>query len=101
MPVKPERPISRAEISDVALSKVANLHPGSETNATAQEETVQSHNRRSMTVTEAAIVLGISRALAYQLVARNELPSIRLGRRIIIPRRAVDAMLGDTEAPSA
>jgi excisionase family DNA binding protein len=62
---------------------------------------MQLQNRRSMTVTEAAAALGISRALAYQLVARKELPSIRLGRRIIIPRSTVDAMLGDSATPSA
>jgi excisionase family DNA binding protein len=46
-----------------------------------------------MTVTEAAAHLGISRALAYDLVRRRELPAIHLGRRIIVPRHAIDAML--------
>ena len=50
-------------------------------------------DRRAMTVTQAAAMLGISRALAYELVARRELPAIRLGRRIIVPRHAIDAML--------
>ena len=50
-------------------------------------------DRRALTVTQAANMLGISRALAYELVARRELPAIRLGRRIIIPRHAIDAML--------
>jgi excisionase family DNA binding protein len=35
--------------------------------------------------TRAASLLGISRALAYELVARGELPSIRLGRRLLVP----------------
>jgi excisionase family DNA binding protein len=61
---------------------------------------MQVQNGRSMTVTEAAAALGISRALAYQLVARKELASIHLGRRIIIPCGALDAMLGDTATPS-
>jgi len=50
-------------------------------------------NRAAMTVTEAAQMLGISRALACQLVASGELPALRLGRRIIVPRRAIEAML--------
>jgi len=50
-------------------------------------------DRRALTVTQAAEMLGISRALAYELVARHELPAIRLGRRIIVPRHAIDAML--------
>lgn len=44
-------------------------------------------------VAQAAEILGISRALAYELVARNELPSIRLGRRIVIPAVALMAIL--------
>lgn len=50
-------------------------------------------NRLTLTVEEAARLLGISRALAYELVARRQLPSIRLGRRIVVPRRALEAML--------
>lgn len=46
-------------------------------------------------VTEAAEVLGISRALAYELVRRGELPSIRLGRRILVPRIALEQLLSD------
>jgi excisionase family DNA binding protein len=44
-------------------------------------------------VEEAAAVLGISRALAYELVARGELPCLRLGRRIVVPRRALLALV--------
>lgn len=50
-------------------------------------------DRLTLTVEEAAELLGISRAFAYQLVARNELPSLRLGRRVVIPRRALDRLL--------
>ena len=53
-----------------------------------------SNDRRlSLTVMEAAEVLGISRTLAYALVARGELPSLRMGRRIVVPRRALEALL--------
>lgn len=55
--------------------------------------------RLTLTVEEAAELLGISRAFAYSLVARNELPSLKLGRRVVIPRRALDRLL-DVE-PSA
>ncbi len=36
-----------------------------------------------LTVTEAAKVLRISRALAYQMVAKGELPSVRIGNRLV------------------
>lgn len=48
-------------------------------------------------VEDAAALLGISRSLAYSLVNQwlttgtNGLPSIRLGRRILVKRAALDA----------
>jgi len=51
--------------------------------------------RLTMTVEEAAAALGISRAFAYDAVTRNEIPCIRIGRRILIPRAALHRMLGD------
>ncbi|HAS09172.1 MAG TPA: excisionase [Acidimicrobiaceae bacterium] len=48
-----------------------------------------SSDRLTYTVDEAADRLGISRSLAYELVRLGELPCIRLGRRILIPRQAV------------
>jgi excisionase family DNA binding protein len=56
--------------------------------------------RLVLSVTEAADMLGISRGLAYELVARGELPSLRLGRRIVVPRRALETLLdAAVEAP--
>ena len=53
-----------------------------------------------VSVEEAAGLLGISRGLAYELVRRGELPSIRLGRRLVVPRRRlvelVDAAQSET-----
>lgn len=49
--------------------------------------------RRVFTVAEAADVLGISKSLAYELIAQNKLPAVRLGRRIIVPANAIDALL--------
>ncbi|MCX7626429.1 MAG: helix-turn-helix domain-containing protein [Candidatus Sumerlaeaceae bacterium] len=40
-------------------------------------------------VTEVAHLLGISRAKAYALVASGELPSIRIGRSVRVPRAAL------------
>lgn len=57
-----------------------------------QEEEVD-QNRLTLTVEEAAEMLGISRAFAYKLVKRDELPIVRLGRRVVIPRRAIETML--------
>ena len=56
-------------------------------------------DRLVLTITEAAEVLGISRAFAYELAARGELPMIRLGRRRLVPRKALLAMLGEDMVP--
>ena len=57
--------------------------------------------RKTITVTEAAVWLGISRQSAYQAVREGSVPSIRLGRRIVIPVHALEAMLGVDNTPGA
>ena len=58
--------------------------------------------RSTMTVEEAAVVLGISRTSAYECVRRGELRAIRLGRRLLVPRLVVDQLLaGDRETIAA
>jgi len=51
-------------------------------------------DRLVFTVTEAAELLGVSRALAYELAARGELPVLRLGRRLVVPKAALLALVG-------
>ncbi len=46
------------------------------------------------TVSEAAVMLGVSRSMAYELVARGELDARRLGRRIYVTRDVLAALLG-------
>jgi excisionase family DNA binding protein len=57
--------------------------------------------RLTMSVEDAADVLGISRSLAYELVRRGELPSLRLGRRLVVPVRAVEALVEDAIASAS
>lgn len=59
------------------------------------------HERMTLTIEEAAALLGISRALAYELVKRGELPSLRLGRRLVMPRKALEAFLETAMRTSA
>jgi excisionase family DNA binding protein len=49
----------------------------------------------TLTVPEAARVLGISRSMAYEAVRRGEIPVLRFGRRVIVPRAALMKMLGE------
>jgi len=50
--------------------------------------------RLTVTVEEAAVMLGISRTTAYGCASRNEIPTVRLGRRVVVPTAALMAMLG-------
>ena len=54
--------------------------------------------RITITVDEAAELLGISRALAYNMAHTGKLPALRFGRRFVIPKKAVEAMLESTAA---
>ena len=49
--------------------------------------------RLCITVTEAAAMLGISRNFAYELVKQKKLPVIQFGKRLLIPRVALERML--------
>lgn len=45
-------------------------------------------------VPEAGQALGISRQSAYQAARTGELPTVKIGRRLLVPRRALETMLG-------
>lgn len=55
--------------------------------------------RLTLTVEEAADVLGISRSLAYELVRRGDIPSLHLGRRIVVPIRGLEALVEELLSP--
>ncbi len=61
-------------------------------------------NNPTLTVDQAAKILHISRASAYKAVRSGQIPSIRLGRRVLIPTARLSALLGlnsDAAPPQA
>ncbi|MGE0230123.1 MAG: helix-turn-helix domain-containing protein [Dehalococcoidia bacterium] len=56
--------------------------------------------RLTYTVPEAAQLLGISRATAYDCVRRGEIPALTLGRRIVITRSTLELLLGPLPDPA-
>jgi excisionase family DNA binding protein len=48
-------------------------------------------------VEEAAKLIGIGRSTAYDLVRRGDIPTVRFGRRIRVPRGALLALAGFQE----
>ena len=46
------------------------------------------------TIAQAARLLGIGRNQAYEAARRGELPTIRIGARLLVPRERLHRMLG-------
>jgi excisionase family DNA binding protein len=51
-------------------------------------------HRATLTVEEAAALLGISRTTAYESVRRGEIPARRFGRRVVVLRHELEDLLG-------
>jgi excisionase family DNA binding protein len=54
-------------------------------------------DRLTVTVTEAAQLLGVSRMTAYSAVRDGTIPSVRLGRRVLVPKVALERLLAGAE----
>ena len=65
---------------------------------THRERTMTTPNDQpaTMTVEQAGQLLGISRRSAYRAAAAGQLPTLRLGRRILVPTAALHRMLAIT-----
>jgi excisionase family DNA binding protein len=46
-----------------------------------------------LTVEQAGRVLDLSRSSAYDAARRGDIPTIRIGKRLIVPKRALETML--------
>lgn len=55
--------------------------------------TVSEAGKLTYSVEEAGRLLGIGRSLAYEAVSRGEIPTIRVGKRLLVPRAAFEKML--------
>jgi excisionase family DNA binding protein len=51
--------------------------------------------RLTLTVEECARVLGIGRQLAYEKVKTGEIPVLKIGRRLLVPRAALKKLLDE------
>ncbi len=60
----------------------------------------QIESRLTLSVEETAELLGLGRSAAYEAARRGEIPSRRLGRRVIVPVPALLEWLG-ASAPAA
>ena len=51
--------------------------------------------RATMTVPEAATLLGLSESATYEAVTRGEIPAVKIGRRVLVVRDRLIALLHD------
>jgi len=49
----------------------------------------------TLTIEEAANLLGIGRNLCYDRVKTGEIPVIKIGRRLLVPRSALEKLLSN------
>jgi excisionase family DNA binding protein len=89
-----------AELADALRVAVPEGHisGGRSTRGSCIGAAPTSGERLTLTVEEAAVILGISRAFAYDAVRRGEIPAIKIGRRILVPKLALNRLL---EMPGA
>lgn len=92
----------RGELLDALVFAAGGApHPTSQAARTGAGAVAPVENRLVYTVEEAATLLGISRSFAYEAVQRADIPSMRIGRRILVPKAALErflATVGDAGA---
>ena len=52
-------------------------------------------DKLTLSIGECAKVLGIGRNLCYDRVKTGEIPAIKIGRRLLVPRSALEKLLAD------
>ena len=66
--------------------------------ATMRRKRKRSADRLTYDVEEAGVKLEIGRNQAYEAAKNGELPTIRIGKRLLVPKVVLDRMLADPAA---
>jgi excisionase family DNA binding protein len=74
------------------LSAPKGDKPGSKNVAALSAQQSDSH-RQTYSVEDAGEILGLSRGAAYARAKDGSLPTIRMGKRLLVPKAALDKML--------
>jgi hypothetical protein len=67
---------------------------------TTQEHETDWRAKATVTVEEAAGILGLGRASAYTAANKGDLPTIQIGRRLLVPVARLRQMLGEEVNPT-
>ncbi len=58
----------------------------------------ESHEKLTLSMAETATLLGIGLGTAYKAAKRGEIPIIKFGRSVRVPRAALFRLLGNTSS---
>jgi excisionase family DNA binding protein len=58
-----------------------------------EEEFPMATERQTLKIEEAAKMLGISRNTAYDAARTGQLPTVKIGKRLLVPRAALNRLL--------
>jgi excisionase family DNA binding protein len=81
------------ELHDALAEAVGTESVADSGSATATHAVAPVEDRLVFTVEEAAQLLGISRSFAYEAVQCGDIPSMRIGKRILVPKAALQRFL--------
>ena len=65
----------------------------------SSQEPSPAPRRLTCSIGEAAVLLGIGRASAYEAARTGQIPTIKLGRRLVVPRAALERLLSGEPHP--
>ena len=62
---------------------------------------IHTMGKLTVSVEEAGRLIGIGRSSVYEAIRRGELPSLKIGRRILVPRSALVLMFDNSPGDPA
>lgn len=65
--------------------------------ADVSQQTKETVDRLCLSIPETARMLGISRGLAYELARSGQIPVLRLGKRLLVPKIALERLLSQPD----
>lgn len=58
-------------------------------------------DKKTLTIPEAAKVLGVGRSAAYEAARTGQIPTIKIGKRILVPVTALERLLAGDDREAA
>jgi len=85
--------IAEGNFRDGVSRMIQHFHQTETRKAEARAEGPITDERLTLSIAEAATILRVSRNTAYSMAREGKLPVIRLGRRLIVPRKGLNELL--------